>query len=117
MKRFITRNELRDEKYGWSLTKEDTSFIYKHEQTQAKITIDMLKSLQGKSAEDCLVEFPQYTYTDEMFIAMNEESVLKKIMTNDEYRNYLKGVVIEETYNNNFQKALEKLNELSGLSN
>lgn len=117
MKRFITRNELRSDKYGWTLTKENNTLFFKHTETQAIINIDMLKVLQGKSMEDCLENFPDYVYTDEMFIIMPEESVLKKILNDKEYRNYLKGVVIEETYNENFEKALEKLNELSGLSN
>lgn len=116
VKRFLTRNQLRELNSGWSLNVENKEYVFLNRERSHVITIQMLKDLQNKTDVECYAEYPQYTYTDDMFIEeegnIYNENILKKVLTETEYRTYLKGVIIENVYNENYEEARNKLDEL-----
>jgi hypothetical protein len=116
-KRFKTRDELRET--GWTFEKNiDGNFVFVHPNSMYTIGVDMLKSLTGLSEEACKTDYG-YDYDDNMFIVHEDtpinkehENILKKILTETEYRIYLKAVVIENVMYENYETAKVALDEL-----
>ena len=48
---------------------------------------------------------------------MNNQNILKELLTESEYKNHLRNCVIEALFNEDLNRAREALNELSVLSN
>lgn len=119
MKRFKTRDELRET--GWTFDKNiDGNFVFVHPNSIYTIDVDMLKLLSGLPEDECKTNnvYRGYEYDDNMFIEEKEpektikENILKKVLSEKEYRTYLKSAVIEEVYNENYEEARRKLDEL-----
>lgn len=116
MKRFKTRDELRET--GWTFDKNiDGNFVFVHPNSIYTIDVDMLKTLSGLPEETCRNEH-SYEYDENMFIVhekqpMRKQSdILAKILTEEEYRAYLKATIIDKVYNENYEEARIKLDEL-----
>lgn len=119
VKRFKTRDELRET--GWTFEKRtDGNFVFTHPNSLFNISVDMLKLLNGLTEDECKTDsvYRGYEYDDNMFIEEKEiekptnENILKKVLSEKDYRTYLKSVVIENVYNENYEEARIKLDEL-----
>lgn len=118
MRRFKTREELRQT--GWSFEKHVTGeYLFHHENSIAYISPTMLKNVNNLPEEVCHADFAQYQYSDEMFTEIKElkpvvikDAMLKSILTQEEYRIFLKAKTLEEVYKENYIGAKEIIDEL-----
>jgi hypothetical protein len=118
MRRFKTREELRQT--GWTFQKSITGeYLFEHLKSTANISPEMLKNVHGLSEEVCRADFAQYQYDDEMFTEIEEvkpivtkDTMLKSILTQEEYRIFLKAKTLEEVYNENYEGAKAIIDEL-----
>ena len=119
MRRFKNREELRQS--GWCFEKDkDNEYVFQHPYVSPYISLDMLKKVHNLSEESCLADFPMYEYAEQMFIELEEQTktmtaqtpFLKTILTQKEYRIFLKAKTLEQIVCENYEEAKISLNEL-----